>query len=134
MTIGYLAGAFDLINVRDLDLIAQASQYCSTLVVGVFTDDFAERQYGRPPVVPLVERMALVSHVRGVASVTVHDRTTLPVDPEVRRFTVAGDEPLPYTEHSWVLRSTRVTASAILRETLEPLRNGRDPLRAEDVA
>lgn len=134
MTVGYLAGAFDLINVRDLDLIAQASQHCSTLVLGVFSDEFAERQYGRPPIVPLAERMALVSHVRGVQSVTVHDETTLSADPDVRSFTVAGDEPLHHVGHSWVLQSTRVSASVTLREALVPLRDAQDPRRGDDVA
>jgi hypothetical protein len=133
MTVGYLAGDFDLINVRDLDVIAQASQYCSRLVVGVFSDEFAERHRGRRPIVPLVERMALVSHVRGVHSVVVHDDTTS-LDSEVRCFRVAGEEPLGDDSDSWVLQSSRHTASAILQEALQPLRPAGQPLRRDQVA
>ena len=43
MSVGYLADSFDLINVRDLDLIAQARARCARLVVGVFTDEYVER-------------------------------------------------------------------------------------------
>ena len=38
MSVGYLAGLFDLVNVRDLDLINQARAGCARLVLGVFTD------------------------------------------------------------------------------------------------
>ena len=73
MSVGYLADSFDLINVRDLDLIAQARARCTRLVVGVFTDEHAEWLFGRRPVVPLSERMAVLRHVRGVDEVVAHD-------------------------------------------------------------
>jgi glycerol-3-phosphate cytidylyltransferase-like family protein len=118
MTNGYLANSFDLLNVRDLDLIAQARRYCSRLVVGVFSDDFAASLYGRPPVVPLAERLTLVSHVRGVNEAVVHDASTVVPDHDVTRFVVAGDVPLPFAGTSWLLQPMRSTASAALREAL----------------
>jgi cytidyltransferase-like protein len=120
MVVGYLANSFDLINVRDLDLIAQARHLCSRLVVGVFTDDFAERHQGRRPVVPLVERMALVQRVRGVHEVRVHDDGPDGADPDTLCFQVAGDRPLLTTGRPWLLQPTRETSSAALREALRP--------------
>jgi glycerol-3-phosphate cytidylyltransferase-like family protein len=134
MSVGYLAGAFDLINVRDLDLIAQASSFCSTLIVGVFSDEFAERHYGRRPVVPLVERQALLSHVRGVGSVIVHDDTTSIPEPDVRCFSVAGDRPVVHGDNVWVLQSSRQTASVALRAALRSARGDGQSLRGDDVA
>jgi bifunctional ADP-heptose synthase (sugar kinase/adenylyltransferase) len=122
MSVGYLPNAFDLINVRDLDLIDQARMHCSRLVVGVFTDDYAEQLLGRRPVVPMVERMALVAHVRGVDQVVEHDQTSPVVQPDVRLFAVAGDVPLPGAGGTWLLQPTRETASVSLREALQAVR------------
>jgi bifunctional ADP-heptose synthase (sugar kinase/adenylyltransferase) len=122
MSVGYLPNAFDLINVRDLDLIAQATMHCSRLVVGVFTDDFAEQLLGRRPVVPMVERMALVAHIRGVDQVVEHDGSSLVVQPDVRIFSVAGDVALPGVGDTWLLQSTRETTSVTLREALQAVR------------
>lgn len=72
MSVGYLACAFDLLNVRDLDLINQASGLCDALVVGVFTDDFTQEHTGRRPVVPEGERLAIVERVRGVREAVLH--------------------------------------------------------------
>jgi phosphopantetheine adenylyltransferase len=120
MSVGYLAQAFDLINVRDLDLIGQAADRCSRLVIGVYTDEYAEELYGRRPVIPLAERVTLVSHVRGVDEVVVHDEE-IPVG-DVVTFTVA-DQP-GSGAHTVVLEARRVTSSVRLREALEPVGRG----------
>ena len=60
MSVGYLADSFDLINVRDLDLIAQARARCTRPIVGVFTNQYTEWVSGRRPVLPLSERMAVL--------------------------------------------------------------------------
>lgn len=73
MSVGYLADAFDLVNVRDLDLIAQARERCSRLVLGVHSDHFEMQTSGRRPVIPLNERMAILRHLRGIADVVVHE-------------------------------------------------------------
>jgi glycerol-3-phosphate cytidylyltransferase len=73
MSVGYLADSFDMISLRDLDLITQARARCSRLLVGVFTDEYVERLFGRHPVVPFDERAAVVQHVDGVSDVVRHD-------------------------------------------------------------
>lgn len=92
MGVGFLARSFDLINVGDLDLIAQARQRCSRLIVGVYSDEWATALTGRPPVTPLAERIAVVSHVRGVDEVRIqHDRVP-PVEPGTVIFVEPGGE------------------------------------------
>lgn len=76
MSSAYLIDVFDLLNVRDLDLIAQASARSDHLVVCVCSDEYAEQLLGRRPVIPLDERSALVQRVRGVAEVMVYDGVT----------------------------------------------------------
>ena len=117
MHVGYLPNAFDLLNVRDLDLIAQARQHCSRLVVGVFTDDYAARR-GRRPVVPLAERMALVAHVRGVDEVVVHDQERADVGVDTTVFGVIGETAVPSLAHQHLLVPLRETTSPLLREAL----------------
>jgi hypothetical protein len=68
-----------------------------------------------------------------VHSVVVHDETTSP-DPEVRRFRVAGEEPVLDDDDSWVLQSSRHTASVILQQALLPLRPDGQPVRRDQVA
>ena len=120
MSVGYLAGLFDLVNVRDLDLINQARAGCARLVLGVFTDEYVETVSGRRPVVPLEERMTLLRHVRGVAAVVPDDgsagsRSTVP---DV--WFVAGDRPAGYPRDAVRLLSQRESASPILRGVLHP--------------
>ena len=117
---GYLARSFDLINVSDLDLISQARQLCSRLVVGVHSDELVTRLTGRPPVVPLSERVALVAHVRGVDEVLVHEGDSAPADPDMVVFV---DRDLPSSGATNLIRldSARFTESAALRLALEPV-------------
>jgi glycerol-3-phosphate cytidylyltransferase len=99
MSVGYFADSFDMINVRDLDLIAQARERCSRLMLGVFTDDYAEQLFGRRPVVPLDERKAVLQHIGGVAEVLTHDdpQVTSPSGPRAEAAVVfaAVGTPIP---------------------------------------
>lgn len=119
---GYLARSFDLLNVRDLDLISQAKQHCSWLTLGVFDDDFAAR-LGRRPMMPLAERVALSRHVRGVDEVLVHDEEA-PLH-DVLVFAVNGEVPPAGARDVLVLSPRRETASALLRNALRQVADGR---------
>ena len=118
MTVGYLADAFDLLNVRDLDLIAQARAQCSRLVVGVFTDEYTEQLLGRPPVIPFAERLLIVQHVRGVDDVVVHDAANATTDGV--HFLPADrlGAALPGGAYLQILVPTRGTNSTVLRDAL----------------
>lgn len=117
MSVGYLADSFDLINVRDLDLIAQARARCARLVVGVFTDEYAERISGRRPVVPLSERMAVLREVRGIVEVVTHDDRAADDASAVVLF-AAADVPQDLVEETVLLTPARRSASVVLRNVL----------------
>jgi len=118
MNFGYLAHAFDLFNVRDLDLINEARQRCSHLIVGVFSDEFATQVFGRQTIVPMEERMALVRHVRGVAEVVVHDDDRAPFGLDCMRFSLPDYAHLSHAENAVILKPARESRSAALREVL----------------
>jgi glycerol-3-phosphate cytidylyltransferase len=64
--IGYTAGVFDMFHMGHLHLLQQARARCDYLVVGVTTDELALETKGHPPVVPLLERLAIVQSMRCV--------------------------------------------------------------------
>lgn len=88
MTVGYLLGTFDLLNVGDLDLVEQVSASSSQVVLAVYSDEHVASRLGRPPVVPLHERLALLNHLRGVDEVVVFGSVPLP---EKGLFAAEGD-------------------------------------------
>ncbi|MFI6011627.1 adenylyltransferase/cytidyltransferase family protein [Streptomyces sp. NPDC051243] len=64
--LGYAPGVFDLFHVGHLNILRRAREHCDRLIAGVCTDDLVVRLKGRPPVVPLSERLEIVSSVRYV--------------------------------------------------------------------
>lgn len=115
--VGYLACSFDLLNVGDLDVIDQARERCDELVVGVHDDGLVEAATGRPPVVPLSERLSLVSHLRGVSRVVVHRAGRADEQGPHVSFVLAGD-PEADAPAALVLTPRRETVSPILRAAL----------------
>ena len=136
MNIGYAAGAFDLFHVGHLNILRQAKKNCDYLIAGVVSDEMLEVTKGRKPIVPLAERMEIVSHIDFVDEVraeTVVDKletweqvrfntffkgddwkgTPRGIDLE-NRFAEVGVQVVyfPYTAH---------TSSAKLRAALEAL-------------
>ena len=67
--IGLLMGVFDLFHVGHLRLIQRARARCRFLRVGVISDELAESLKNKRPVIPLDERMEILSAVRGVDEV-----------------------------------------------------------------
>jgi len=121
MTSGYVTASFDLLNIRDLDVISQALSHCEHLIVGVLSDDCIETWHGRPPVIPLDERAELVGHLRGVSEVfVVHDPTVSPLLPsDCVVFAVDGEAPgFKTTSPPLVIHPTRETQSTVLRQAL----------------
>lgn len=136
MNIGYAAGAFDLFHVGHLNILREAKKHCDHLVAGVVSDEMLELTKGRRPIIPLAERLEIVSHISFVDQVhveTVEDKLETwetvrfntffkgddwkgtPRGEELeRRFAEVGVkvEYFPYTAH---------TSSTKLREALEIL-------------
>ena len=63
LRVGYAAGAFDLFHVGHLNLLRQARAHCDYLIAGVVSDEMLLLTKGRGPVVPLEERLEIVSHI-----------------------------------------------------------------------
>ena len=61
--VGYAAGAFDLFHVGHLNLLRQARASCDWLIAGVVSDEMLLQTKGALPVVPLAERLEIVSHI-----------------------------------------------------------------------
>lgn len=109
--VGYLVDSFDLLNVEHLDLVHQAARLCGSLVVGVVPDEMIIEFLGRPPVIPMEERLELVRQVRTVDRVVRHAAGTAPQGS--LRLVASGEQfgVVPDV----VLHARRVTASALLR-------------------
>ncbi|MGV8886138.1 MAG: adenylyltransferase/cytidyltransferase family protein [Microbacteriaceae bacterium] len=64
--IGYAAGAYDLFHVGHLNILRRAKEQCDILIAGVVSDEMLELSKGKRPVIPLAERLEIVSHIRFV--------------------------------------------------------------------
>lgn len=124
MVSGYLACSFDLLNVSDLDVIQQAREQCDRLTVGVYSDDFVTSLNGRPPIVPLVERMTLLRHVRGVDAVVIHEQSADCGAPLPRIFKLSGDLETSEPGKREQLIPRRTTMSTEIRRALSSFDEG----------
>lgn len=73
--VGYAPGVFDMFHVGHLNILERARERCDYLIVGVVTDDRVVTIKGAPPMIPLAERMELVSSLDLVDRVVVDDST-----------------------------------------------------------
>lgn len=77
LRIGYAPGAFDLFHIGHLNILKHAKSQCDYLIAGVVSDEMLEQAKGRLPVIPLAERMEIVSSIGYVDKVfaeTVPDK------------------------------------------------------------
>jgi len=143
--IGYAPGAYDLFHVGHLNLLRHAKSRCDFLIAGVVSDEMLELAKGRHPVIPLDERLAIVSHIsyvdRAVAEVVPDKletwesvrfnvlfkgddwRGTAKGEKLERDFAAVGVEIVyfPYTMH---------TSSSMLRRVLSGVASEREPIEA----
>lgn len=68
---GYVPGAWDMFHIGHLNIISRARELCDHLIVGVVTDEALVQAKGRPPMVPLDERLAVVESIDLVDEVVV---------------------------------------------------------------
>ena len=61
--IGYAPGVYDMFHVGHLNILRQARNQCDFLIAGVVSDEMCELAKGRPPIVPLGERLEIVRHI-----------------------------------------------------------------------
>jgi glycerol-3-phosphate cytidylyltransferase len=75
--VGYAPGVYDLFHIGHLNILRMARQRCDFLIAGVVSDEMALAAKGRPPVIPLAERLEIVEHITFVDAVhaeTVPDK------------------------------------------------------------
>lgn len=72
--IGYAPGVWDLLHVGHVNFLTQARNKCHRLIVGVPTDRVVEEDKGRPPIIPLKERVIMLSSLKMVDSVVAYSR------------------------------------------------------------
>jgi glycerol-3-phosphate cytidylyltransferase len=67
--IGYTTGVFDLFHVGHLNILKNAKEQCDFLIVGVSTDELVMSYKNKWPVIPHIERMAIVHSIKYVDKV-----------------------------------------------------------------
>lgn len=68
---GYVPGAWDMFHIGHLNILLRARESCDFLIAGVVTDEELITVKGRPPIVPLNERLDVVAAVDLVDQVVV---------------------------------------------------------------
>jgi glycerol-3-phosphate cytidylyltransferase len=61
--VGYVPGGWDMFHIGHLNILLRARERCDRLIVGVVTDEALAAAKGKLPIVPLAERIEVVSHV-----------------------------------------------------------------------
>jgi len=64
--VGYAPGVYDLFHVGHLNILKHARANCDYLIAGVVSDEMALLAKGKSPVVPLADRLEIVSHIKFV--------------------------------------------------------------------
>ncbi len=78
MIVGYTNGYYDMFHIGHLNLLQRASKMCDRLIVGVISDEECRRKKGVTPVIPLEQRLRIVSNIYRVGlAVPVYDDNKL---------------------------------------------------------
>ena len=64
--IGYTAGVYDLFHIGHLNILRNAKNNCDYLIVGITTDELAEKRKGKKPIIPFSERIEIVKNLKFV--------------------------------------------------------------------
>lgn len=67
--IGYTTGVYDMFHIGHLNIIKRAKEQCDYLIVGVSTDELVKREKNKSPIIPFVERVAIVESIKYVDKV-----------------------------------------------------------------
>lgn len=137
MIVGYTAGVYDLFHIGHLNLLRNAKKYCDKLIVGVSTDELV-RYKGKSPVIPLDERMEIVSAIKYVDEVCIQDNLDKTKAWEKLHYDIlfVGDDwkgKSQWNEYEKFLKSkgakviylpyTKTTSSTLITKTLKELVN-----------
>lgn len=73
MITGFVAGAFDLLHLGHIHLLAECKKYCDFLIVAVQVNPKLERPEKNKPIESLMERFIKLSSIRSVDTVVVYE-------------------------------------------------------------
>lgn len=71
--IGYTTGVYDMFHIGHLNILKKAKENCDYLIVGVTTDELSLKRKNKTPIVPLEERMKIISAIKYVDQVVIQD-------------------------------------------------------------
>jgi glycerol-3-phosphate cytidylyltransferase len=74
LRIGYAPGVYDLFHVGHLNLLRNSRLACDHLIAGVVSDELALINKNKQPVIPLSERLQIVSSITYVDEAVAEDR------------------------------------------------------------
>lgn len=69
MIIGYTTGVYDMFHIGHLNILKRAKEQCDYLIVGVSTDELVQHDKNKTPIIPFVERCAIVEAIKYVDKV-----------------------------------------------------------------
>lgn len=73
MVIGYTQGTFDMFHIGHLNLLRNAKKNCDYLIVGVNSDELVKEYKNKSAIVPINERVDIISSIKYVDEVIVCD-------------------------------------------------------------
>lgn len=73
MIIGYTTGVYDMFHIGHLNVIKKAREQCDYLIVGVSTDELVQKEKNKTPIIPFVERFAIVGAIKYVDEVVAQE-------------------------------------------------------------
>lgn len=73
--IGYTNGVFDLFHNGHLEFLKKAKEYCNYLIVAVCDDELVFENKGKYPIIPVKERMRLLTGIKYVDEVVLQTTT-----------------------------------------------------------
>jgi glycerol-3-phosphate cytidylyltransferase len=74
--VGYAPGVYDMFHIGHLNILRNSRLACDYLIAGVVSDDLSRRAKGKSPVIPLAERLEIVSSIRYVDEAVEEDVPT----------------------------------------------------------